>query len=106
MVNYFMDVLVFQSVIGLQRVGVDGGAVSNVALNLRLQFTLAGSPDALGPDFAVPFEKSHHGSLADRPSAQMLLLARVLKSFLATDEGFINFDLARQRPAVVRLHHG
>src|SRR5438093_1588348 len=105
-VNYFMDVLAFQPVIGLQGIGVDGRASRHGIHNLRLKITLRGAPYRLRSNLAVPFEQAHDSGLSDSATAQILPLARVLEAFLPADEGFVNFDFAGQRSAVLRLHDG
>ena len=105
-VDYFVNVLAFESVIGFQRIGVDGRASGHGIHNLGLKITLRGAPYRLRPNLTVPFEQAHDSSLADSAPAQMLPLARVLEAFLPADEGFVHFDFTGQRPAVFRLHNG
>src|SRR5438552_6039146 len=106
MVDHFMDILTFESIVRFQSIGVDGRASRHGIHNLRLKIMLRGAPYRLRPNLTVPFEQAHDGGLPDSATAQMLPLARVLEFFLPANERLIDFDFTGQRPAVLRLHDG
>jgi hypothetical protein len=99
MIYHVVNVIVSQSLVGLQRVGVNlrafGNVLANVCLKLRSACALDNLQDnarlALG---RCTLQQSHHGSHGDGAGASDLPLTFVHVAGFAADESFIDFDVA------------
>lgn len=89
-------VLVVQSLIGHECVGVDRALGSDVGANLRLQVMLATGGNYVRMDFAASFQNADYRRLVLDPAFRDDALAsgRVHESGRAADEGFVYFYFA------------
>jgi hypothetical protein len=90
------EILLLESLIGQERIGVDRAACFDVSANLGLQVMLAPSRNHHCADFAAAFQNTEYGSLVFGASlsnpATMLLGVHV--SRCAADESFVYFNFA------------
>jgi hypothetical protein len=96
MVNHMMlEILVFQSLIGKQRIGVNRAASLDVMANLSLKVMLAASGNHHCANFSATFHDAEHGSLILHAAFgnHALVLVGVHESGSTTDEGFVYFYL-------------
>src|SRR5439155_2093351 len=104
MVDHVVGVVAMQTGVGLQGIAVHGRARFDVGPDGALQFALLtilqhdGAHGAVSV-LAVPIQQAHHGDLADHRLAdgylQTALLVGVHVPRFAADEGFVDFDRAR-----------
>lgn len=80
-------------------VGADHAAANDVALNDWFQGALEAVRDRDSDDTAITLQHSEHNGLVRHAS-----LMAFAASF-ATDESFVNFDMAFERPVAVRAGH-
>jgi len=95
MVNHLMsEILMVQTMIGKQRIGIDRTTCADVLPNLSLQDVLAARGNNIGADFATALQYSEHSNLvlfASLPFYNLAALALVHVACRATDESFVHF---------------
>ena len=106
MVNRFVDIILVQSVVRAERVGIDLRTRFHVLANLALNVMAFGGAKVFQFNFATAFKQAHD-NLFTRPAraASMLVALRgVHPTNLAADVGFIRFHFARKFVHAVVLH--
>ncbi len=100
MVNYSMDKILVQSLIGEKRIGVNGAASGNMISDFGLNRFLAAIRNDARANFAATLQDSHDRSLVLGPSSGEAgsPLVGVHESRRAADESFVHFDFATHPP--------
>ena len=94
-INYLMLEFV-KTLVGFQSISKDRGTGLNVVANMFLQFAFLAAVYDERSNVSAALHDAHHGSLVftARPGDLLVTLCEVHVASLATDEGFVNFDLA------------
>src|SRR6266404_1463593 len=94
MVNRLVQEVWPQSLIGHERIGVDGAFCFNVSANTRLQVMLPAGRDDVGANLAATLQNPHDSGLAFNASVGDFLaaLVGVHESRCAADESLVHFD--------------
>src|SRR2546426_6560924 len=95
-VNYLMRVFSCETFIGLEGVGVERSASTDMPAYFFLQHSFATAGNYTGADLSATFQDTHNRSLVFRASTSdtALALANVHVPSLAADEGFVYFYFA------------
>src|SRR5215213_2307582 len=97
MINYAVDVLGVQALVGLESVGVNFGPWLYVFSNLHLQGAALGAGNYLRANLAVPLKQSHDCNLTGGARTSYLLSPLILVHVAgqAADVGFVGLYFAR-----------